>query len=209
VPAVVSSLPAAVEIPDTANINATPAVLLNEAGVWILTFIVLAIVRFWERRPFSSIGFERPSWRAIGAGALVVVALAAFVSVAGYIVEALGAPPPPVGPTELVLGLPVWVQAFVALTAGFTEEVLFRGYPIERITELTGSRWAGAVLPVIIFAGAHIPFWGVLHGLMAGLVGVGLTILYIWRRSLWTNIAAHALWDLMIFVIGDIYGVSG
>ena len=65
VPAVVSSLPAAVEIPETANVNAIPAVLLNEAGVWILTFMVLAIVRFWERRPFSSIGFVRPSWRAI------------------------------------------------------------------------------------------------------------------------------------------------
>jgi len=33
------------------GVNVTHAILLNEATMWALTFVVLAIVTFWERRP--------------------------------------------------------------------------------------------------------------------------------------------------------------
>ena len=108
----------------------------------------------------------------------------------------------------MVLGLPIWLQLAVALSAGFAEEVLFRGYAVERLTELTGRRWAGAAIPIIIFGAAHIPFWGLAHGLVAGMTGLWLTLLYLWRRNLWSNITAHALLDASVFIAADILGAG-
>jgi membrane protease YdiL (CAAX protease family) len=135
-------------------------------------------------------------------GLLVVLGLGVF---GAMLLQAIDVShlPIPTGPAEMVLGLPIWLQMLIALSAGFTEEVLFRGYAIERTTELTRSRWLGAILPMIVFGAAHIPFWGVVHGLLAGLIGVWLTLLYLWRRDLWTNITAHALWDALILLAAD------
>jgi membrane protease YdiL (CAAX protease family) len=109
----------------------------------------------------------------------------------------------------MVISLPLWLQLLVAASAGFTEEVLFRGYAIERVTELTGSRWIGAILPIVVFGAAHAPFWGVGHAIVAGLTGLWLTLLYLWRRNLWTNITAHALLDGLVFVVVDLATAAG
>jgi membrane protease YdiL (CAAX protease family) len=200
VPAAVTVLPVG-EMPVFGD--TTHAVLLNEAGIWGLTLAVLGIVRFWEKRPLASIGLVRPSWRAVGQGAIIVLGLLVLAGIAGFAVESTGLPMPE-QPAELVLSLPGWLQFLVAATAGFTEEVLFRGYAIERTTELTGSRWLGALLPVLVFGAAHAPFWGLGHAIVAGLTGLWLTLLYLWRRNLWTNITAHALLDGLVFLVVNI-----
>ncbi|HLG86450.1 MAG TPA: type II CAAX endopeptidase family protein [Alphaproteobacteria bacterium] len=189
-------------IPISENDSSTKALLLNEAAFWTLALIVLAIVRFWERRPLGSIGLERPTRSAILFGAKIVLVLIALALAAGLAVQSTGLPMPE-QPAELVISLPVWLQLFVALSAGFTEEVLFRGYAIERMTELTGSRWIGALLPVFLFGAAHASFWGVAHAIVAGFTGLWLSLLYLWRRNLWTNITAHALLDGLVFLVVD------
>ena len=84
-----------------------------------------------------------------------------------------------------------------------------RGYAIERTTELTGSRWLGAIIPIFVFGAVHAPFWGVGHAVVAGLTGAWLTLVYLWRRNLWTNIAAHALLDGLVFVSVDLIVATG
>jgi len=205
VPAAVTVLPVG-EIP--AFDSTTGAVLMNEAGIWTLTLAVLCIVRFWERRPLASIGMVRPTRRAIGEGAIVVIGLIALAILAGLAVQAIGLPMPE-QPEALVLSLPGWLQFLVAASAGFTEEILFRGYAIERTTELTGSRWLGAILPVLVFGAAHAPFWGVAHAIVAGMTGLWLTLLYLWRRNLWTNITAHALLDGLVFLVVNVAQGNG
>jgi membrane protease YdiL (CAAX protease family) len=189
--------------------GAAADILASEGLVWGLTLAVLAIVRFWERRPFASIGLYRPTRSALLDGVVAGVALVVLATIAGAIVMAAAGAPIETGQAEFVLGLPLWVQMAVAASAGFTEEVLFRGYPIERLTMLTGRRWLGAIVPIVVFGAAHIPFWGVAHALVAGISGVWLTLLYLWRRNLWTNIAAHALTDAVAFIAVDIAGASG
>lgn len=201
VPALVTAFPL-IEMPTALAQSATGAILLNEAGTWVLALAVLAVVRFWERRPLASIGLGPPSWSAIRFGAAVVIGLIALALIAGLAVQSTGLPMPE-QPEQLVISLPIWLQLLVAASAGFTEEVLFRGYAIERMTELTRSRWLGAALPVLVFGAAHAPFWGVGHAIVAGLTGFWLTLLYLWRRNLWTNITAHALLDGLVFVLVD------
>ena len=207
VPALITTFPL-IEMPTGGTSSATGPILLNEAGTWALALLILAIVRFWEKRPLASIGLVKPTWRAIRFGGFVVIALILLAMGAAFAVQSTGMPMPE-QPEQLVLGLPLWLQLLVAVSAGFTEEILFRGYAIERITELTRNRWLGAILPVVVFGGAHASFWGVGHAIVAGMTGLWLTILYLWRRNLWTNITAHALLDGLVFVVIDTASASG
>ena len=75
------------------------------------------------------------------------------------------------------------------------EEVLFRGYPIERLLELTNSRWVAGVIPWAAFTYAHLASWGWAQLIVAGYGGVLLTVLYLWRRNLWANMLAHWIAD--------------
>jgi membrane protease YdiL (CAAX protease family) len=187
-----------------AQMHAFDEILINEAVVWGLAIAVLAIVVFWERRPLSSIGFVRLSWGAIAAGAAVMGALIVLALAAAAALAAAGFPVDNEDQTRIVMGLPIWLQVIVVLSAGFTEEILFRGYAVERTTELTGRRWLGALIPVFVFGAVHAPFWGVAHAVVAGFQGLLLTVVYLWRRNLWTNITAHALLDGFVFVVLDI-----
>jgi membrane protease YdiL (CAAX protease family) len=72
------------------------------------------------------------------------------------------------------------------------------------MTELTRSRWLGAIVPIFIFGAVHAPFWGIAHAIVAGMSGLWLTLLYLWRRTLWANITAHALLDGLVFIAVDV-----
>jgi membrane protease YdiL (CAAX protease family) len=206
VPAVTTALPGNGNPP--AGI-AVQAILINEVFMWGLTLIVLALMLFWERRPFASIGLVRPTTTAFQTGAAVTVPLLALAAIAGTIIQAFGPKIETDAQAALVVGLPLWLQLVAALSAGFTEEVLFRGYSIERVTELTGRRWLGAAIPVVVFGAVHMPFWGVGHALVAGLTGLWLTLIYLWRHNLWINITAHALLDTLAFIGTDIAATHG
>ena len=188
--------------------NQSLAAIVNEAVIWTLTFAVLAIVLFWERRPLTSIGLGRPSWPAIRFGFFVVFGLIVLAGLAAGAVMMAGLEIPS-GPAEMVLALPLPLKIFIGLSAGFTEEVLFRGYAIERMTELTRSRWLGAILPIVIFGAVHAPFWGAGHAIVAGMSGLWLTLVYLWRRNLWTNITAHMLLDGLTLIAADLAQQSG
>jgi uncharacterized protein len=74
-------------------------------------------------------------------------------------------------------------------------EVLFRGYAVERLEELTGNLNLAAISSCAVFAFAHVGPWGWAHLLIAGFGGGVLTALYLWRRNLWVNIIAHFIVD--------------
>ncbi len=200
VPALLTAAPGAL---GDLGLNPTTEVIINEAAVWALALAVLAIVRFWERRPLTSIGLGKPTWNSLLTGGCVTLGLLFLAGMAAFALETSGLPMPE-NQTDLILGLPLWLQLLVAFSAGVTEEILFRGYAIERMTELTRSRWLGAIVPVLVFGGVHAPFWGIAHAIVAGFSGLWLTLLYLWRRNLWTNIAAHALLDGLVFIAIDL-----
>jgi uncharacterized protein len=59
-----------------------------------------------------------------------------------------------------ISALPVGVLVLLVITAGITEEILYRGYPIERLAAMTGNVWLGAVAAYVVFVGLHIPVFG-------------------------------------------------
>jgi CAAX protease family protein len=84
--------------------------------------------------------------------------------------------------------------AAVSLSAGFCEELIFRGFLIWLLQPMLGW-WAAAGLSLLVFASAHAyqGFGGVIA---VAAVGALLTLTVFAFKSLWPAIAIHALVDL-------------
>ena len=91
--------------------------------------------------------------------------------------------------------LPYGLRFMIVLRAGVVEEILFRGYGIERLRELTGNKFLAGAITLALFSLAHLSHWGLAQIVVAGAAGLVLTILYLWRRDLATNMVAHFLVD--------------
>jgi len=168
----------------------------HEALWWALVAIVLAWVTVVERRGLGSIGLRRPGWRSIAFGFLGFGLIAGAGVLAANVMAHFGLAFN-ASAYQKVLGLPYWLRFLIVLRAGVAEELFFRGYGIERLQELTGSKWVAAAITLAIFSLAHISYWGVAQVVIAGSAGLVLTLLYLWRRDLVTNMIAHFLTDAM------------
>lgn len=162
---------------------------------WGSVGVLFAIVTGWERLPFlSSIGFkamQRPDW--IFVAVLVIMTAAA----AGILAE--------IRPTlsgsngvqlRQVASTPFGLRAALVITAGICEEILFRGYAIERLQIFTKNIWIAGLVGTILFTLAHAPRYGFqpdLIGVFA--ISAILSIVYIWRRNIANCIALHWLID--------------
>jgi membrane protease YdiL (CAAX protease family) len=166
----------------------------------LVIFTLLLLVVYWERRPLTSIGVRALSVRDLLAA---VATLLAFVLVNCRLI--LFVDRMPVLRAELMRGvamyasLPKWLDWSGLVANGIAEEVGFRGYAIERIEELTGSKLLGASVPLIVNVLVHAPVWG-FHGmLIKAPILLLLVALYLWRRNLPACALAHVLIDIFAF----------
>ena len=85
--------------------------------------------------------------------------------------------------------------AFLALTAsaGFGEELVFRGYLTQQFSAWTGSRAIAVILQGIVFGLAHGFYGKAMLAVM--LQGWLLGLLAYWRKSLRPGMLAHGLQD--------------
>ncbi len=161
---------------------------------WTVVTLVVLYVRLIERRPFSSMGFRILSAKDIFIGIVSGVVTIIGLGVIYYIVfPALNLNED--NQVNQLIATPFLWRFCSVIRAAIGEEVLFRGYAVERLQELTGSRAMAGVLSCAIFVVEHVGPWGWSHLLMAGFGGIILTILYLWRRNLWVNIIAHFIVD--------------
>jgi len=170
-----------------------------ELIVWAWVVGILFYVVRVERRPLSSIGFRTPGVRdlliAILAGILILALLALILLV---VFPALHWSEN--SQQASILALPYWLNVLIVVRAAVSEEILFRGYPMERLEEMTGSRAIAGVVTCAIFTFDHISFWGWHHIFIAGTAGAALTALYLWRRNIWVNMLAHFMVDAAAFL---------
>ena len=162
---------------------------------WVLLGVLLVYVLLVERRPLSSLGFRRFGIRgvltAIAAGILMVVGIGLIYSL---VFRALHLQMN-TGEMNRLLATPFWYRFMLVTRAAVTEEILFRGYPIERLEELTASRALAGLVSWAAFTIAHLSAWGWPQLIVAGFGGVVLTTLYLWRRNLGLNMIAHWIAD--------------
>ncbi|MGH6878820.1 MAG: lysostaphin resistance A-like protein [Rhizomicrobium sp.] len=162
---------------------------------WVAVVVVLLYVGFVEWRRFGSIGFRPPKLMDIVLAAVAGILMVVGIVVIYQIVFPLFHLKMNAGEMNSLLQTPFWYRVILVTRAAVAEELLFRGYPIERIGELSGSLVVASVVSWAAFTYAHLASWGAAQLIVAGYGGLVLTALYLWRRNLWANMLAHWIAD--------------
>jgi membrane protease YdiL (CAAX protease family) len=165
---------------------------------WVLVALLVSYVRWVERRPLSSIGFTNPGIRNVLIGvAAGIVLLAGLAGIYLVILPALHFKEDPqvTQVMNLMLAKTRWWRLILILRGAIAEEILFRGYAIERLKELTGRLSVAGILSCTVFALEHVGVWSWGHVIIIAFAGAILTLLYIWRRNIWVNMIAHFVPD--------------
>jgi uncharacterized protein len=188
----------AVSTPQLAgNIPGESAKVVGLILVWVLTGAVLYGVRRAERRPVGSIGLKPTTpleiLGAIVIGVVLSISVPLLSVLASYVI--------PVGEgggiESTAQSVPVIIVLAGTLTAGITEEILFRGYAMERLLEFTGRWWIAIGIPLLAFVLPHLVSWNLAH--VVGVVlplGLILSAIYLWRRNCVFNIIVHTVINL-------------
>jgi membrane protease YdiL (CAAX protease family) len=171
-----------------------------------------AFIHLVDRKRLRSLGLHTsPGWfmdfaKGAGLAVLVLGVIFAFSIIVGSIrVEGFAYPAPEGGnAVAYLLGA---LAAF--LIVGFYEEIMFRGYVLQRLNERAG-RAVSIIVASLLFA--------VLHGANPGadafgifnttIIAIILSVLYFRTRSLWMPVGFHFAWN---FFLGYVYSmpVSG
>ncbi|GAD34520.1 putative cetyltransferase [Microbacterium sp. TS-1] len=163
---------------------------------WLATALVLAWVFGVERRGLSSLRFVRPTGKDLE-WALIFFGGAMAWSWLAQLIRPQNAPGTG---SATIAALPILVVVAMILSAAICEEILFRGYPLERLTELTGRRWVAVATTLPFFVVPHLftfgPEWLLYHA--SGTVAI--YVLYLWRRNLVACMVLHAAVNAPILI---------
>ena len=189
------------ELPARIVASLSSQLLVGTLENWALVIALIGLVVYWEGRPLSSMGMRLPTSREIGVGlAAGFGAVILGLLTTGIAVLTLGIEQPET--LSVIAGLPFSVKLALVGTAVITEEILWRGYPIERIAELTGHLSIGAAVSVIVFVAVHYPAWGLVGAIPQTVFALILVGVYVWGRNVVTCMITHGVINaIMIFVL--------
>lgn len=86
---------------------------------------------------------------------------------------------------------------FTCITAGVTEEIMFRGFLQPRLEALFKNRWVAIVIIALAFALIHFGFGTVQNIIGPFVIGFIFSVHYSYFRNIRFLIVFHILWDLM------------
>ena len=147
---------------------------------------------------------------AAGLALAATVAIIAIFMTSGIVLDALGLERANVElvmqfVTESPVSLALWIVLIAWLSAGLGEELLWRGFLLDRLMRLPGIQgriWVAVLLQAAVFALPHL-YQGLGGALITGVIG----ILFGWMRiaarwNLWPLIIAHAAVDTIMMGLG-------
>ncbi len=164
---------------------------------WLAVGTLVAYILFVERKRLASILLIRPKGKDIewafyfwGIG----------VGVSWLMLQLFPQSETYSSGVDAIITLPIVVVIGIIFTTAISEEILFKGYPIERLRELTGKLWVGVLVSFALFITPHLlffgPEWLLYNGIATGLIYV----LYVWRRNLYACILLHFLSNAPILI---------
>lgn len=178
--------------------------VVRVAVQWTIALAVVALATRLEGRSLAALGFRRPGWVDLGYLLVTAVATLLVFVATGPLIESLGLPVRD-GATAMSAGATLAVALLGAVTTGVVEEILFRGYPIERLIDATGSPLVAGAVTWGAFTLAHAAYWPLGNLLQVSLAAAVLTGAYLRRRNLVPVVGAHVLvWAFA--VLGQFYG---
>jgi len=180
--------------------------LMTQSQIVGAVFLLATVGFIWlmlrhRQSGWSEFGLTWPqNWlKTISWPFFVSLGFAAAMLLIMYLIFNLGAiPPPDISRFEMLRGnLPLLI-GFVAaiwITAALFEELIFRGFLMNRLAEIfggTASAWRMAlIIHAVIFGLIHV-YQGPTGVVMTGLTGLIFGALYLYRkRNLWNMIFLH------------------
>jgi len=140
---------------------------------------------------------EKGALMLVPSSAVESMGMGGLMGAAALFAQAFGGATP--GSVQILLvrraaDIPLWI--LLSLSAGFVEELVFRGYLQAQLGALLGNPWLGVAAQAILF--------GVTHGYQGGalvlkiaVLGLIFGIAALLRRSLIPGMIAHAATDLI------------
>ena len=192
--------------------------LARQGTVWIANVLMMVFVwlglrargQGWEH---FGLDFQNPGGREIfrklwKSLIVFVAAVAAFVLGSIIMANITGIPEQAdfSGYNYLKGNLPMLILALlgVYIVSSFGEELIYRAFLINRISEIGGStKWAiriAVLISAIIFGLVHYD-WGAMGVVQTGFMGLALAVAYlVLKRDLWIPILAHIYIDTILLV---------
>ena len=180
----------------------------TDSEIWGIPLALLMIwfITWIKGFGWSDLGFKHPdSWpRTILVGILIAIVLQS----AALLQIKLGGPSPDISSFDQIKNNPLALLGYLIIawtTAGFGEEIIWRGFIMTQISRLFGEGKIGWVIALfssaIIFGLVHA-YQGVTGILMTGFTGIVFGLVFLnSKRNLWASIFAHAFTDSLAFIL--------
>lgn len=180
-----------------------------QAMDWAFAILLMVFVLIFEKERLAALGFKSfdldTLWAGLGLGGFFMLGSVAFLFVwpaLGFeTVERPGAPDDAYPPYFFF-----WYAPLALVTAAVAEEIIFRGYALERLLKLKINPVFAVILVQIAFAMYHVKD-GLFSVVNVALVGSLFSIYYAKYRNLTMTIIAHAMVDSLA-VLGRIAGIG-
>ena len=171
----------------------------------LVLLLLLASQSLWVRGlGWSDVGLRRPEslprvlWQALAAALVILLSVRFGIVPAAEWLAGVPVDLSALGASGDTRAFQTWLLQAWTLAA-FGEEMVFRGYMIRRLLDLTGESPAGRAAAILISSS----LFGLAHGyngwagvIATGSIGALLAILYfVSRRNLWPLIVCHGLVD--------------
>lgn len=179
----------------------------------IIISILILISNYIEfkGKPFSALGFQREKFTFKNIFVLApLVALVLFTFYVFAVVPGItlltGVPIDYSSFDQLNGNLPACLIALLLVwaTAGFGEEIIFRGYFMRQFVKFFGETKISIILNIILlgcFFGFMHSYQGITGQLVAGFVGSLLALIFYLRKyDLWFIIAVHGFFDTFALI---------
>jgi membrane protease YdiL (CAAX protease family) len=155
---------------------------------------------------WSDLGFKRPdSWlRIIVVGLFIAIVLQG----AALLQIKLGGPSPDISSFSQIKNNPWALLGYLVIawtSAGFGEEIIWRGFIMTQISRLFGSGktgWTIGLLSSAFLFGLIHAYQGIVGIVMTGLTGILFGLVFLKAQTnLWASIFAHAFTDSLAFLL--------
>jgi membrane protease YdiL (CAAX protease family) len=170
------------------------------ASEWLLVAFIWLGARWGGASLRTLAGSIDSSWRAIlrdlGLAIAYLVVANIILGALSFLLARLGHPSQGGALKNLLprSGLETAIFLLLALTAGFCEEAIFRGYLQQQFTAWTRNSMAGIIAQGIVFGLCHA-YQGSTMMVVISLYGILFGLLAFWRKSLRPGMIAHFVQD--------------
>lgn len=178
-----------------ARLGFDPVGRVTRLGQWALALAIIAIAATGVPDWTGRLGLASPGWGSLGWGlGASVLVLGAWPGVQRLQRALGGRGVEDTAQFRRIAAFSLGYRAFLVVTAGTTEEVLYRGYAIGIGAVVLGSTWMAFILSLAVFTVSHVR-WGASHLVSVLWAGGMLSVVFVFTHDLWACMLAHVLID--------------